>query len=74
MTLSIRDIKIPSIDRVMAAQFNYSIADIVLLVYKNLYIIFFLALVFMLNMDPGRQSIVSDMMREMQKGTTGKTI
>ncbi len=58
----------------MAAQFNYSIADIVLLVYKNLYIIFFLALVFMLNMDPGRQSIVSDMMREMQKGTTGKTI
>ncbi len=58
----------------MAAQFNYYVADWILLVYKNLYIIFFLALIFTLNMDPGRQSIVSDMMRSMQKGTTGKTI
>jgi hypothetical protein len=58
----------------MAAQFDYRTADWILLAYKNLYIIFFLALVFTLNMDPGRQSIVSDMMRSMQKGTTGKTI
>jgi hypothetical protein len=54
------------------AAFDYSNANFVLLAYKHLCFIVALAMVFLLNMDPGRTSIISDVMRQVSKANPAK--
>jgi hypothetical protein len=52
------------------ATFYYTTANVILLAYKHLCFILILAMVFLLNIDPGRTSIISDVMRQMSKAAS----
>ena len=53
------------------AQFNYVYADLVLLIYRNIYLLILFSMIFLLNIDPTRFSIVPDVLRDPKKRTTG---
>ena len=53
--------------------FDYSNANLILLAYKNLCFIVVLAMVFMLNMDPGRTSIIMKVVQAAQKAKPAGT-
>jgi hypothetical protein len=50
------------------ATFDYTNANLILLAYKHLCVLLILAMVLLLNIDPGRTSVISDVMRQMSKG------
>jgi hypothetical protein len=64
--------KIDTTDRGMA-QFNYIYADSIMLVYKNMYIVLFLIMVFMFSNNPARASIMTQEMGSIKQGAAGKT-
>ena len=55
------------------ATFDYSNANLILLAYKHICFIVALAMVFLLNMDPSRTSIISDVMQMAQKAKQAVT-
>jgi len=65
--------KIDTTDRVMA-QFNYIYADWIMLIYKNMYILLFLIMIFWFSNNPARASIMTPEMasiRRIAKASTG---
>ena len=54
------------------AQFNYIYADSIMLVYKNMYIVLFLIMVFMFSNNPARASIMTQEMGSIKR-SAGKT-
>uniref|UniRef100_A0A6C0K359 Uncharacterized protein n=1 Tax=viral metagenome TaxID=1070528 RepID=A0A6C0K359_9ZZZZ len=49
------------------AQFNYIYADSIMLVYKNMYIVLFLIMVFMFSNNPARASIMTQEMASIKR-------
>lgn len=54
------------------AQFNYIYADSIMLVYRNMYIVLFLIMVFMFSNNPTRASIMTQEMASIKRSATGK--